>query len=129
MVSANRTPKVCPRLEASRSNNHIGSLQIPFGGSQNDRLKQSTGGIIADTMGLGKTFTMLSAIVLSLEEAAEFMQSTDRCFEGNHCVIPTKSTLVIVPSTRMFPSYNVPIAVNNLNMEELFDVWISEMER
>ncbi|XRM42290.1 hypothetical protein ABZX51_005515 [Aspergillus tubingensis] len=42
---------------------------------------------------------MLSAIVLSLEKATDFMQYTGRCLEGDHCAIPTKTTLVIVPST------------------------------
>ncbi|PYH65798.1 DEAD/DEAH box helicase [Aspergillus vadensis CBS 113365] len=93
----------------------LDGLLIHLSDLPSDRSKQSTGGIIADTMGLGKTLTMLSAIVLSLEKATDFMQYTGRCLEGDHCAIPTKTTLVIVPSTRI--------------IKELFDVWISEMER
>lgn len=104
MVSAYRQSKVGSRLKSSYPSSHISSLQIPLSDLPSDRSKQSTGGIIADTMGLGKTLTMLSAIVLSLEKATDFMQYTGRCLEGDHCAIPTKTTLVIVPSTRMFPS-------------------------
>jgi hypothetical protein len=51
-------------------------------------------------MGLGKTLTMISAIILSMDDAENFMLSTGRAVNEDGFVIPTKSTLVVVPSTR-----------------------------
>lgn len=63
------------------------------------------GGIIADVMGLGKTLTMLSAIVCSKQEMT-LVESLD----GMECesLRLTKATLVVLPSTRKyFASYQV----------------------
>ncbi|KAL3470719.1 hypothetical protein BJX99DRAFT_263989 [Aspergillus californicus] len=78
----------------NRSTAHIVSSQTALCQSY-----RSSGGIIADTMGMGKTLTMLSAILFSLDEAVDFMISTDRLFEDGSWLMPTKSTLVVVPST------------------------------
>jgi hypothetical protein len=51
-------------------------------------------------MGLGKTLTMLSAILFSMDDAEKSMFSTGRAVNEDGFVIPTKSTPVIVPSTR-----------------------------
>ncbi|KAK0726532.1 SNF2 family N-terminal domain-containing protein [Apiosordaria backusii] len=67
------------------------------------------GGILADVMGLGKTLTMLSAIVCTKEDAATFAQS-----EGDDigsCSRPKAGTLVVLPSI------------------QLLDVWSSEIHR
>ncbi|CEN59397.1 hypothetical protein ASPCAL01848 [Aspergillus calidoustus] len=70
--------------------------------------RQPLGGIIADAMGLGKTLTMISAILFSLDDANDFMVSAGRSVTHEGYAIPTKSTLVVVPSTH---------------------VWLSEIER
>jgi hypothetical protein len=51
-------------------------------------------------MGLGKTLTMLSAIVLSLDDAYHFILSSNDVSIGDKPLYPTKATLVIVPSAR-----------------------------
>ncbi|KAJ0425197.1 P-loop containing nucleoside triphosphate hydrolase protein [Aspergillus carlsbadensis] len=76
--------------------------QIGFNDSLDGRSGQALGGIIADAMGLGKTLTMISAILFSMDDAEEFMLSTDRAVNEGGFVIPTKSTLVVVPSTREY---------------------------
>ncbi|KAI1736488.1 SNF2 family N-terminal domain-containing protein [Xylaria scruposa] len=53
------------------------------------------GGIDADVMGLGKTFTMLSAIVCSMEIATEFLRSYD---EDTTSLKATRATLVVATS-------------------------------
>ncbi|KAL3456284.1 P-loop containing nucleoside triphosphate hydrolase protein [Aspergillus heterothallicus] len=73
--------------------------------------EQAPGGIIADVMGLGKTLTMLSAILFSLDDAQEFMLSTSLVVDEGRYVVPTKSTLVVVPST------------------QLIEGWMSEIDR
>jgi SNF2 family DNA or RNA helicase len=58
------------------------------------------GGLIADMMGLGKTLTMLAAILHSMSAAEDFgtfFQSTeDECANK----VFTKATLVVVSSAR-----------------------------
>lgn len=56
-----------------------------------------TGGILADVMGLGKTLTMLMAIVLS-KKAAERYGETN--VQDQRQLVPTKGTLVVVTSRR-----------------------------
>jgi len=59
----------------------------------------STGGILADVMGLGKTLTMLSSIATTLDDAKQW--STHRM--GNAASKATwrsRATLVVVPSMR-----------------------------
>jgi SNF2 family DNA or RNA helicase len=73
---------------------------IEFNDSPDSQSAQALGGIIADSMGLGKTLTMISAILFSMGDAEKFMLSTGRAVNEDGFVTPTKSTLVIVPSTR-----------------------------
>ena len=60
------------------------------------------GGILADEMGLGKTLTMIANIVSSRRHALDFAvakaprMSTDCASD----IIPSKATLVVVPSAR-----------------------------
>jgi SNF2 family DNA or RNA helicase len=61
----------------------------------------STGGILADAMGLGKTLTMISAIVTTAREAEQFSVSFDLNDIGNvETVHRTRATLVVVTSMR-----------------------------
>lgn len=65
------------------------------------------GGIVADVMGLGKTLTMLSAVVCSKNAATEFAK-TDSCRTRAR---PTRATLIVVTS------------------RQVLDVWTSEIEK
>ncbi|KAL8375683.1 hypothetical protein RB595_007002 [Gaeumannomyces hyphopodioides] len=67
----------------------------------------SRGGIIADVMGMGKTLSMITAIVASKNEARIFVASTDYGTQG----WPNGPTLVLVPSV------------------QLMDVWQEEIRR
>jgi SWI/SNF-related matrix-associated actin-dependent regulator of chromatin subfamily A3 len=59
------------------------------------------GGILADDMGLGKTLSMLAQIVRSLPQALDFAASrTAAAPSAWKDLVPSKSTLVVVPSTR-----------------------------
>jgi hypothetical protein len=60
----------------------------------------SAGGILADVMGLGKTLTVLSAIVHSMDEACHFTLPSGETCVDSHLTYPTKATLVVVPSAR-----------------------------
>ncbi|KAI0451852.1 SNF2 family N-terminal domain-containing protein [Xylaria acuta] len=66
------------------------------------------GGIDADVMGLGKTLTMLSAMVCSMKTAIEFTTCYD---EGTTHPIATRATLVVATSS------------------QVIEVWRSEIER
>jgi SNF2 family DNA or RNA helicase len=58
------------------------------------------GGIIFDEMGMGKSLTMLSAIVDSLTAAESFAQSGRRDLASKGFRKPaSKATLVVVPSS------------------------------
>jgi SNF2 family DNA or RNA helicase len=68
---------------------------------------EATGGIIADAMGLGKSLTVLAAIVGSLERAASFAREALHMarpgFDGASGApvngrIVVKTTLIVVPS-------------------------------
>ncbi|KAI0105553.1 SNF2 family N-terminal domain-containing protein [Nemania sp. FL0031] len=73
--------------------------------SNNEQLSTSLGGLIADTMGLGKTLTILVAILHSTREAALFgnvPRAPEYEYEGN---LPTKATLVVVPSYQLLDNW------------------------
>lgn len=68
--------------------------------------EESRSGLLGDVMGLGKSLTMLSAVVMSLEDARLYAKQQsilkdDICI-GN--VRRLKATLVIVPSARKLKS-------------------------
>lgn len=59
-------------------------------------------------MGLGKTLTMLSAIIMSLRSADEFAMINDQMNvdgPGKAALGYVKGTLVVVPSEREFVRY------------------------
>ena len=62
----------------------------------------SAEGILADVMGLGKTLTLLSAIVHSIDEARAypFLPRQQSMGEPAQTASPTSATLVVVPSAR-----------------------------
>jgi SNF2 family DNA or RNA helicase len=62
----------------------------------------SAGGILADVMGLGKTLTMLTAIVHSMDEAFRFTLLSSEISGDDHIEYSTRATLVVVPSARKF---------------------------
>jgi SNF2 family DNA or RNA helicase len=53
-------------------------------------------------MGLGKTLTMLAAILHSSKTAEDFGNASPSLRDGDN-TIPTKATLIVVPSTRKPP--------------------------
>jgi SNF2 family DNA or RNA helicase len=59
----------------------------------------SYGGIIADVMGLGKTLTMLTAILRSLPPTCNFDKGKESEMSTK---TPTRATLVVVTSARKF---------------------------
>ncbi|KAH8687414.1 SNF2 family N-terminal domain-containing protein [Tricladium varicosporioides] len=70
------------------------------------------GGIVSDEMGMGKSLTMLSAIVASLATAESFAQSEGRDLVFNGVRKPaSKATLVVIPSAL------------------LLDTWIEEVKK
>ncbi|SCO16339.1 related to promoter binding protein RUSH-1alpha [Fusarium fujikuroi] len=71
--------------------------------------KPGRGGILADVMGLGKTLTMLSAILCSKQLAQSFSYDTMSNSERNHA--PLSITLVVLPS------------------RQVLDVWQNEIDR
>ncbi|KAI0847485.1 SNF2 family N-terminal domain-containing protein, partial [Daldinia vernicosa] len=69
----------------------------------------SFGGLIADTMGLGKTLTMLAAILRSVPAARLFSSFYDRLENEYTQKLPTKATLIIVPSSQLLESWQSEI--------------------
>lgn len=69
---------------------------------------ETGGGILADEMGLGKTLTMLSAIAETTDHAKQF--AAYHCNSVNlsieHALVPSRATLVVVPSPRKLPKSN-----------------------
>jgi SNF2 family DNA or RNA helicase len=62
--------------------------------------QETFGGLLADEMGMGKTLSMLSAIVSTLDCAQKFAESKDS--EFSELCKPFSGTLVIVPSVCNF---------------------------
>ena len=60
----------------------------------------SAGGILADVMGLGKTLTVLSAVIHSMDEACHFVLPSREISVDDDLVCRTRATLVVVPSQR-----------------------------
>jgi len=101
------------------------------------------GGILADIMGLGKTLTMISAIVASLDEAANFAAAADR-EDNSQMELPqghkSRATLVVVTSIRMShvfltvtssaaTKHRILTTCSSRRLTELIDVWIRELSR
>ncbi|KAH7329591.1 SNF2 family N-terminal domain-containing protein [Stachybotrys elegans] len=80
-------------------------------GSKRSTPDDVPGGIFADGMGLGKTLTMIAAVVASLSRASEFATFHSKATEVLSWLVRVQSTLVIVPSAL------------------LMDVWIDEIKK
>ncbi|RWA12600.1 hypothetical protein EKO27_g2508 [Xylaria grammica] len=82
------------------------------------------GGIDADVMGLGKTLTMLSAIVCTMKRASEFGG-----LNPEHSSLPTtRATLVVTSSPRKF-ILKTYAGLGLIQSEVLMETWMSEVER
>jgi len=83
-------------------------------------------------MGLGKTLTMLSAIVCSKEYANDFSSADE---VGAAATQSAASTLVVLPSRRKrWPSYGAARRRKQRDLRltislEVLDVWDSEIKR
>jgi SWI/SNF-related matrix-associated actin-dependent regulator of chromatin subfamily A3 len=94
------------------------------------------GGIISDEMGMGKSLTMLSAIVGSLATAEYFAQSGRRDLASKGVRKPAaKATLVVVPSAckwlliaLKFVWHGAPELILARNLV-LLDAWIEEVQK
>jgi SWI/SNF-related matrix-associated actin-dependent regulator of chromatin subfamily A3 len=86
--------------------NLLFSYQNVITGAKGSRIEDSLGGILADDMGLGKTLSILAVIVTSIRHALHFAVSSTR---GPSTLwrnmVPSKATLVIVPSARELLDY------------------------
>ncbi|KAI1477417.1 SNF2 family N-terminal domain-containing protein [Daldinia eschscholtzii] len=69
----------------------------------------SFGGLIADIMGLGKTLTMLAAILHSVPAAELFSNFYDKTEGGYTGKNRTKATLIVVPSFQLLESWQCEI--------------------
>lgn len=87
---------------------------------------RATSGLLADSMGFGKTLSMLSSIVDSLEDACrfEYVPLHDNPIE--ELGLPTRATLVVVPSARGSSSGH---SYHGLMNTELIEVWKAEIQR
>ncbi|KAF3058712.1 putative SWI/SNF-related matrix-associated actin-dependent regulator of chromatin subfamily A member 3-like 2 [Daldinia childiae] len=74
----------------------------------------SFGGLIADTMGLGKTLTMLAAILRSVPAAELFSSFYDKPENERPQKLRIKATLVIVPSSQLLESWQSEIQTHIL---------------
>ncbi|XDG07696.1 hypothetical protein ABKA04_007311 [Annulohypoxylon sp. FPYF3050] len=70
------------------------------------------GGLIADAMGLGKTLTVLAAILCSLPAAELFSNFYQRPSDEKVHKVRTKATLVVVSSVQLLEGHINPDALN-----------------
>ena len=63
-------------------------------------------------MGLGKTLSILSAILCTLDEACRFEFVPGEYMSINSDTLPTRATLVVVPSARMPSSFRFFVNTN-----------------
>lgn len=67
------------------------------------------GGLIADVMGLGKTLTTLVSILRSKDNAVEFGYFNHQMKLVGIEIIPTKATLVVVPSAQILENWEAEV--------------------
>ncbi|KAF4300775.1 hypothetical protein GTA08_BOTSDO07089 [Botryosphaeria dothidea] len=86
-------------------------------GFNSETAQDALGGILADEMGLGKSLTLLARIVTSLCHANEFVGPDGIGLPpDSEGIVSAKSTLLVVPSAREFPSiiFLIFIATNSI---------------
>jgi len=104
-------------VESSLWRRHLSKFGIPFyqhviTAAKSDKPEDFRGGILADDMGLGKSLTMISVIVSSLDRALEYAVANTHGIQDLHRrIVPSKATLIVVPSVL------------------LIDNWIAEIEK
>lgn len=93
---------VLQREDESYSGNLSQRILLATHADCSDRvaLRPGLGGLIADVMGLGKTLTILASILHSPEKAYDFNHFGHPMTAPSDGSIPTKATLVVVPSIR-----------------------------
>ncbi|RYP55722.1 hypothetical protein DL771_012463 [Monosporascus sp. 5C6A] len=89
-----------------------GAIITPLKRPKDDIPSYSMGGILADVMGLGKTLSMISAIVSSLPQATEYITA-----EYQNCVSPasgcrSRATLVIVTSMQVLDVWEREVSIH-----------------
>ncbi|ROV93845.1 hypothetical protein VMCG_08824 [Cytospora schulzeri] len=72
-------------------------------------MKVALGGLVADVMGLGKTLTILVSILRSTEKAVEFGHFNHPEQSVGVKTVPTKATLVVVPSAQILENWEAEI--------------------
>jgi SNF2 family DNA or RNA helicase len=85
--------------------------------------------MLADVMGLGKTLTILTTIVHSMDEACRFTLPSREIAVDDHLAYPTRATLVVVPSARKSAYASGNGDWVTLIFLELIEVWKSEIAR
>ena len=80
-----------------RPNGHVSYQNIITGVEERDRPPEVLGGILADMMGLGKTLSILSLVVGSMEEALEWAKLSLLPSNGRPALRNSKTTLLIAP--------------------------------
>ncbi|EAT84988.1 hypothetical protein SNOG_07522 [Parastagonospora nodorum SN15] len=82
------------------------SFKHAITGAKSSEIIDAPGGIIADDMGLGKTLSMLAAVVASVSQAVQDAFSSTRAPTSYwRDIIPSKCTLVVVPSALLMDSW------------------------
>src|SRR4051812_43428739 len=85
------------------------SYQHLITGAKSARMEETLGGILADDMGLGKTLSVLASITASLNRALDHAVSkTIQNKDFWKHIVPSKSTLIVVPSARQFSERSKP---------------------
>jgi SNF2 family DNA or RNA helicase len=87
----------------------------------------SAGGVLADVMGLGKTLTMISAIIHSKDEGVCFALPSSKFSVDDDLTYPLKATLVVTPSARKYSQRSLH-PHRTLILLELIEVWKSEIQ-
>ncbi|KAH7117461.1 SNF2 family N-terminal domain-containing protein [Dactylonectria macrodidyma] len=80
--------------------------------SKDDIPSYSMGGILADVMGLGKTLSMISAIVSSLPRATEYATAEYQNFVSPASGCRSRATLVIVTSMQVLDVWKREVSIH-----------------